>query len=74
MNHDFKDRSKMMKKFWPILILTLMILTTFMITGCLPPNFTEQKAKDIAKEHHKDAVAWFQQYKPEAQVDKDCAA
>lgn len=63
-----------MKRIISYILLGLLILSSFLISGCLPPNYTKDKAKAIAKEHHKDAVAWFKQNKPEAKVDSDCEA
>lgn len=63
-----------MKKLWSTLLALLILLSSLMLGGCLPPNFSKEQAKKIAEEHHKDAVAWFQQHLPEAQVDKKSEA
>jgi len=63
-----------MKKSASYLFLFVMLVTTFLISGCLPPNYSDQKAKDIEKTYTKDALAWFQKNMPDATPDKECKA
>lgn len=63
-----------MKKLVSFAILLLLLVTTFLISGCIPPNYSSEKAKEIAQAHQKDAFAWFQEHMPDAKPDKDCAA
>lgn len=63
-----------MKKAINTLLAITLIVTSLVIVGCLPPNFTKEKAQKIAKEHYPEAVAWFKEHKPEAKVDSDYEA
>ena len=63
-----------MRKISSVLLLALLVISTFLIAGCLPPNYSKDKAKEIATEHGKDVVTWFQKNMPDAQVDKDVKA
>lgn len=54
--------------------MLMLLVTSLVISGCLPPNYTKEKAKEIAKEHQKEAVAWFQSNMPDAKPDGDCEA
>lgn len=54
--------------------MLILLATSLLIAGCLPPNYTKEKAKEIAKEHQKEAIAWFQSNMPDAKPDGDVAA
>lgn len=59
-----------MKKLWKGLAALLILLSTLAVAGCLPPNYSKDKAKKIVEDHQQEAFAWFQQQLPETQVDK----
>lgn len=63
-----------MKRFLSYTLMLTMLATTFLISGCLPPNYTKEKAKEIAKVNQKEALAWFSTNMPDAKPDSDCEA
>lgn len=63
-----------MKKLVSFALMLVLLVTTFLISGCLPPNYSDEKVKEIAKNHQKDALAWFQKNMPDATPGKDCKA
>jgi len=63
-----------MKKLTSLMLMFTLIITTFIISGCLPPNYSKEQAKKIATEHKPEALAWFAQNMPAAKPDADCEA
>lgn len=64
----------MMSRFVKILgawVLTIALLLC--LGACTPPNYTKDKAKEIADVHGPEAEAWFEEYYPEAEI-KSCKA
>ncbi len=52
----------------------MILVTSLLVAGCLPPNYTKEKAKEIAKNHQKEALSWFQANMPDAKPDGEVAA
>ena len=44
-----------MKKAVNILLAITLFMTSLLVAGCLPPNYTKEKAQKIAKEHAPEA-------------------
>ena len=63
-----------MKKLVSFSLMLVLLVTTFLISGCLPPNYSKEKAKEIAQAHQKDALGWFEKNMPDAKPDKECEA
>lgn len=63
-----------MKKAVNMLLAITLFMTSLLVAGCLPPNYTKEKAQKIAKEHAPEAVEWFKQHKPAAKVDSSVEA
>lgn len=63
-----------MKKFQSFTVMTFFILITFIISGCLPPNYTKEKAKEIAKNHKNETLSWFTSNMQDAKPDNDVEA
>ncbi len=60
-----------MKKLFATL---LAVVSLSLLAGCLPPEFTKENAKKLAKEHYSEAVEWFAQNYPEAKVSENCSS
>lgn len=63
-----------MKKSISLVLMFCMLILTLMLSGCLPPNYSKEKAKEIAKTHQKEVLAWFSANMPDAKPDSDCEA
>lgn len=63
-----------MKRVLNLITIIVLLVTTFLISGCLPPDYTKEKAEKIVKDHQHEALAWFQQNMPDAKPDSDCKA
>mgnify|MGYP003296764774 CR=1 FL=1 len=63
-----------MKRVISFTLMLTILATAFLISGCLPPNYTKEKAKEIAKANQKEALAWFAANMPDAKPDSDCVA
>lgn len=63
-----------MKKVLSLITVLVLLVTSFLLSGCLPPNYTKEKAEKIVKDHKQEALAWFSQNMPDAKPDSDCKA
>ena len=63
-----------MRKICSVFLLMLMIVSTLLISGCTPPDYSDDKAKKIVSEHSQEATDWFQKNLPDAKVDKKVEA
>lgn len=54
--------------------MLILLAASMVIAGCLPPNYTKEKAKEIAKNHQEEAIAWFQSNMPDAKPDGEVVA
>lgn len=63
-----------MKRIVSFSLMLIILITSFLISGCLPPNYTKEKAKEIAKNHQQEALDWFAANMPEAKPDGDVDA
>lgn len=62
------------KRVLSLMTVFVLLVTVFLISGCLPPNYSKEKAEKIAKEHQPEALAWFSKNMPDAKPDSDCKA
>lgn len=53
------------------LIIVLAIFTACILSGCVPPNYTEDHAEECLKAHYSEAVDWFSEKMPEAKVSEE---
>lgn len=63
-----------MKKLLSLTVMLMLLVTTFLISGCLPPNYSKEQAKKIAQEHRQEALNWFATNMPNAKPDSDVEA
>ncbi len=57
-----------MRLRWVHLLFFVAIIV--MLTGCLPPNFTNEKVKEVRKLHEEEPYQWFREHMPEAKTSK----
>ena len=58
----------MQKKSARTVLISLMLLGALCLTACIPPGYTREACRNLAKEHSKDAVNWFAQNMPDAEI------
>lgn len=63
-----------MRKILSFSIMLMILVTSCLLSGCLPPNYSKEKAKEIAKAHQKEAIAWFASNMPEAKPEETVEA
>ena len=40
-----------MRKVYNLTIMVALLVTAFVISGCIPPNYSKEQAKKIVSEH-----------------------
>ena len=53
-----------MRKVYSLTIMVALLVTAFVISGCIPPNYSKEQAKKIVSEHKPEALAWFSKNMP----------
>lgn len=53
------------------LVIFVAIFTAFILSGCVPPNYTKEHEEECLKAHYSEAVDWFSEKMPEAKVSEE---
>jgi len=62
---------KLVKKYFSSILILILAIS---LTGCMPPEFTKEHAKELAREHQGDATQWFAANRPDAKIGKKCTS